>query len=629
MLRKRTLPVALVVSALWAFSCGGGGTTQTDAVSDVPSGELTSDLQIADLPHIGDSGDKDESGDDVIQWDNWTGDQQVFDLQPDNQTGLAAFGEPCDSNTDCQDGYCVASDIGFLCTRECIDDCPESWNCVQWSQLLPDIVFLCIPDNAMVCDEVGVCEPDTEEELACGNCGIKTRTCGDNCLWSVWSNCSGEGQCSKGAQEERDCGMCGSQQRTCDEECTWTLWTDCTGEGECQGGESQTQPCSDACGLQTRTCTASCVWSEWGLCQEGVCVPDATMTEPCGNCGTRERLCSSACGWGEWGECLNQGVCAINELESEPCGNCGTKTRTCTQTCQWSAWGACQEEGECAPDDVDTGSCGNCGLRERVCNDQCEFGDWGECHSEGSCTPNAQITEPCGKCGTRQKTCTALCEWSDWGACQGEGVCSLGAVDTGTCGNCGTHQRSCLDTCQWGDWGVCTGEGACSPGTVVPCDNCGTQTCNSLCQWNTCNLGSVDGYEPNDSLTAAYGPWEITDNDNSAIPITANINPAGNQDWFKVHISDISFHSIAPWVSLNGVPTGMVYKLCASYVCDEDGSTSSTSCTNVGSTGGSLSFDVGGCATIWEGDDDSVMLRIQVLPLSNGSCQNYTLQVGG
>ena len=164
--------------------------------------------------------------------------------------------------------------------------------------------------------------------------------------------------------------------------------------------------------------------------------------------------------------------------------------------------------------------------------------------------------------------------------------------------------------------------------TTTPCNNCGTQTCTTSCQWSACNLGSVDGYESNDSQSAAYNLGEITDNDAAAVTIQANINPATNVDWFKIHVKDTFLYALDPQVTLSGVPAGMTYKLCVKYVCDQDGS-SKTTCANIGSAGGSVSHDVGGCASIWEGDNDSVMLYVEIAPVGNGSCQNYTLKIRG
>ncbi len=100
------------------------------------------------------------------------------------------------------------------------------------------------------------------------------------------------------------------------------------------------------------------------------------------------------------------------------------------------------------------------------------------------------LTQSCGNCGTQ--TCSA----GAWIACTGQGVCSPGTTETKSCGNCGTQTRTCNSGCAWDSWTACTGQGVCSPGTVQACNDCGTKTCTSSCQFNSCT---------GDSLTQSCG----------------------------------------------------------------------------------------------------------------------------
>lgn len=40
------------------------------------------------------------------------------------------FRSPCLENSECDSGYCVNTELGPLCTRQCQDTCPDDWRCV-------------------------------------------------------------------------------------------------------------------------------------------------------------------------------------------------------------------------------------------------------------------------------------------------------------------------------------------------------------------------------------------------------------------------------------------------------------------------------------------------------------------
>jgi hypothetical protein len=54
------------------------------------------------------------------------------------------FGASCRTNADCLDEWCVEGPEGFVCTRECSEQCPEGYDCKGVANQT-DIVFLCIP----------------------------------------------------------------------------------------------------------------------------------------------------------------------------------------------------------------------------------------------------------------------------------------------------------------------------------------------------------------------------------------------------------------------------------------------------------------------------------------------------
>jgi hypothetical protein len=64
------------------------------------------------------------------------------------------FGSPCVTNDDCESGWCIGWDEGYVCTETCIEaasGCPEGWECRQILNTLPDIVFTCYPSESHLC----------------------------------------------------------------------------------------------------------------------------------------------------------------------------------------------------------------------------------------------------------------------------------------------------------------------------------------------------------------------------------------------------------------------------------------------------------------------------------------------
>ena len=69
-------------------------------------------------------------------------------------SGEGLFGSPCDSNVDCESGYCVEAAAGFVCTKVCVDICPDGYTCKGTSQG-PDVIFLCVPHIKKLCTPCG------------------------------------------------------------------------------------------------------------------------------------------------------------------------------------------------------------------------------------------------------------------------------------------------------------------------------------------------------------------------------------------------------------------------------------------------------------------------------------------
>ncbi|MFO0744575.1 MAG: hypothetical protein U1F43_02740 [Myxococcota bacterium] len=71
-----------------------------------------------------------------------------IDLPPD-------FGNACLENTDCSTGYCVEGPNGSVCTKTCVELCPDGWDCRGVQAGSADITFLCVPSGSVDHDTIG------------------------------------------------------------------------------------------------------------------------------------------------------------------------------------------------------------------------------------------------------------------------------------------------------------------------------------------------------------------------------------------------------------------------------------------------------------------------------------------
>ena len=121
------------------------------------------------------------------------------------------FGCPCENNGDCLSGFCIESFDGGLCSQECIEDCPDGWECKGTSGFGADIVFLCIPPGE------GLCQPcdahaDCDEGGLCLSIDGRM-ACTDECASDA--GCPGPFQCVR-PDPEADLFVCIPDSGSCD-----------------------------------------------------------------------------------------------------------------------------------------------------------------------------------------------------------------------------------------------------------------------------------------------------------------------------------------------------------------------------------------------------------------------------
>jgi len=212
------------------------------------------------------------------------------------------FGCACEANEDCLSGYCVEGPQGFVCTQTCLEDCPEGWFCKGVSGLGRDLVFVCMPKTKKLCYP---CESDSQctggRCVALDDGSFCTYECGDkdpcpstfSCLTLMTDDVdvdvcipnSGSCECISGAEGqlrpcsiENDHGICFGYE-TCDPE---VGWMDCSAkvaepevcdgqDNDCDGAIDddvpESQPCEHTNDHGTCTGDATCMGPLGWVCQ--------------------------------------------------------------------------------------------------------------------------------------------------------------------------------------------------------------------------------------------------------------------------------------------------------------------------------------------------------------------------
>ena len=148
---------SIVVLIALVASCSSGEATLND------SAKITAEVSTADAVGGIDIRQTDGSRleDDILVFEDVDGSAQDFvpDTSSCNEIPFG-FGCGCSDNTDCQSGFCVPSSQGFVCTEECLEDCPEGWECKGSTGFGVDLIFICLPESnstCLPCDSDGQC----------------------------------------------------------------------------------------------------------------------------------------------------------------------------------------------------------------------------------------------------------------------------------------------------------------------------------------------------------------------------------------------------------------------------------------------------------------------------------------
>jgi len=475
------MPVAAIVGglALALTACGGGGTTSggqdVEIDGTVDTGLVNDDVVITI---------------DTVQPDTASPDTVGTDTTPLE----GGFGAPCNGNGDCDSGWCVEGQAGYVCTKECLEECPDDFDCKSIQNSGGDVTFLCLPRLKKLCTPCledfqcsgGACleiDGTTQCTFACADeseCpeGYTCAADADGEHTGTWCQPK-SGSCSctatvDGVQRtcviENAVGTCYGVE-TCDAEAGWTGCTahaatneDCNGlDDDCNGlvddGLPVDRPCTnDEPGVGSCDGVSVCFGPAGWVCQ------GPTPTEDV--CDYKDNDCD-----GETDEDYAEGG-LYNGFES--CGSCNT---SCAVGFPNAASTRCQVTGESAQCVVDACETGYTKLNDFQCvpdiGSVCQPCTADEqCIGEGSACVELDDGKFCAKACTSGEDCNTGFECAE---IDGSGRQCVPASGSCTCDGTNTSlSRSCsvtytppdptqpsvtcngLEQCTADGWGDCT-----------------------------------------------------------------------------------------------------------------------------------------------------------------------------
>ncbi len=562
--------------------------------------------------------------------------------QPD---GATKPGEPC-----------------FVCQA---DTSPKSW----------------YPNDGGSCDDGDACtQGDTCQGITCVGTSYDCDD-GDACTIDA---CTGDGGCTH-TQAPSTCVIAGTCYAAgtpkpddpclaCDPTVSGSQWSPvaqgsscddgqpCTSDDKCSGGICQGTPytCFDGLACTTDTCNGdgTCTYTpEPGKCAiDGGCFDDGEA-RPGNTCQTCQAALNPT-GWiakAPGTSCDDGQSCTFNDT-CDASGQCVGQGQDCSDG-KWCTQDDCDGQGGCvhtpAGGCLINGTCYQPGALNpanpcQECNPNQSGTAWSPssgaaCDDGDLCTYNDQCQS--GTCvGTPHPCNDSLSCTSD--LCDGQGGCTFTTnpgkcVIGGTCYSTGNTNPS--NTCQ-----ICNAtldDAGWSANNGASCSDGNTCTQNDTCSGTTC-VGSpiLDGYEPNDSSSAAPNLGTVKDNMNwsDAKSFTASLYASGDEDWYKYRDEGTTLGDMEPRVELTNVPSGSNYKLCAFHVCDNgnapDPKCNSGSlttyggmtgcCSDSGGYGGSETVDYDPkCGGLFSSATGTVYIRV-LRTSGSWTCSSYSVKWG-
>ncbi len=479
-------------------------------------------------------------------------------------------------------------------------------------------------DNS-ACDDANSCTIDTCKG-ASGTCAhaAKVGACDDG------NPCSQDDQC-----QSSQCVA--GVPATCDDENPCTA-DSCDPASGCKSLPVAATACSD----DGDTCTADVC--DAGLCTHpviaghckigGVCVAAGTPSDknPCMFCDPAVTPLQYAPKDGA--ACEDGNPCTMGET----ClgDQCKGSQKDCSSLDAACVVGACSPaSGTCAPSPKASGTA-------------CDDGN--PCTSQDTCDGNGLCAAQPLSCATLDDAChTGVCnggqclqqnksngvDCSDGDACTVSDSCKAGAC-TGVPMDCSSQADPCHT-------------GACAAGKCGPlakpngtsCDDASPCTSNDICTGGVCS-GTLaqDSYEPNNSSSSSATLAAKSDCDPES-SLSALVSPAGDTDWYTYEVSDDTFCTIKPSVTLDNL--GGDYDVCIYFVCKgKSAASDQVSCTAGSKTAGNGPGGAFGCCSSNPGTDlefakidplcsflatgsESGTVWVQVTSKSGATCGSYKM----
>ena len=480
---RRLLPWLIgLMLACGACSSGDGTVRLEELATDVQDVEVFARTEIAfkppDLTRINDGQDWRTANTPEVK-----ADMAVADLSCD--PGPAGFGCPCTGNQDCASAWCVLHLGDQVCSKTCVEECPDGWSCDPASG--PDPVFVCTSLHPSLCLP---CETSTACAIHGGGKCVRYSDltgafCGSSC--GAGTGCPPGYECAGATtvegQESQQCihelGECSCSALAIAEE----LQTSCLAAneiGSCSGWRvcgaigladcDAPEPAPEVCDGIDNDCN--------GITDEDVdCDDDNECTDDVcnGTDGCDQVLLSGV-------PCFDDDACTYDDhCQSGECVG---------------AIMVCDDGNVCTDDDCDPAEGCQHPFNQAECDDDgnpctlnlCEDGlcmhppveDGNACNDGDPCSPDDQCLDgvctwksidpecvPCGdgKCVYTEsaESCPQDCGWC------GDGICGL--PENGP--NGGTCPKDCLTPC--GN-GICEG-GETADICKVDCGGCGDDFC--------------------------------------------------------------------------------------------------------------------------------------------------------
>jgi len=305
--------IDLRAAIFFALVTGIAACAPHDNLPHVQPDDVPTDVDIADDVDVPDAGDRDLD-DGVVHFDTGVPGDALDDatdsdvVPPLNCDGpLKPFYCPCESNAQCQTGFCITvddPDVARRCSRVCVDECEFDWECRSLGG--GDPVFLCQPPLQTLCR---ACTQNSNCETIGSLCVTfpDGRFCGKDCSIDA-NSCPADNVCQA---ITNDLGQ--------------TIGNQCVpASGSCQcpvGTDYTSDPAN--CGFCTNACSFFGAESlcTTGTCALGKCLPDFMNLN-----GVAEDGCEYACTAVE-GEDWPDAVCNGSDCDQDCDGIDGSWNR--------------------------------------------------------------------------------------------------------------------------------------------------------------------------------------------------------------------------------------------------------------------------------------------------------------